>query len=219
MRARRKTSGWSLAAGALVNDPETRWHKTLNRRFMRPGPSTARGLSLLASDRNFMTLLYRAIAPVTLLASLVGSASAGAQPPSDPFSFFEGVTESVGTLKVVMHKSVWTRSVGRGQMRPDGSLSLVQRVEDEGRPPYVRRWVIKQVAPGRFVGTMSQATGPVTIDEIGDRFRFRLQMTGGLSVEQWLTPLPGGRSATSSMTVRKFGIAVASSQGTVRKVS
>jgi len=32
-------------------------------------------------------------------------------------------------------------------------------------------------------------------------------------------PLPGGRAASSSMTVRKFGIAVASSQGTVRKIS
>src|SRR6185503_20913491 len=131
----------------------------------------------------------------------------------------EGVTESVGILKIVMHRAVHTMSIGRGEIRPDGSLSLVQRVEDEGRAPYVRRWLIKQVAPRRFVGTMSEATGPVTIDEVGDRFRFRLTMKGGLSVEQWLTPLPGGRSATSDMTVRKFGIAVASSQGTVRKIS
>ena len=166
-----------------------------------------------------MKPLYRVITASALLAACGGIGTAGARPLSDPFSFFEGVTESVATLKVVMHKSTWTRSVGRGEVRPDGALSLVQRVEDEGRPAYVRRWVIRQVAPGRFVGTMSQASGPVTIEEIGDRFRFRLQMPGGLSVEQWLTPLPGGRSATSSMTVRKLGIAVASSQGTVRKVS
>ena len=166
-----------------------------------------------------MKPLYRVISVMTLLAACGGSPSAGAQPTSDAFTFFQGVTESVGTVKVVMHKSTWTRSVGRGEVRPDGSLSLVQRVEDEGKPPYVRRWVIRQVRPGRFVGTMSQATGPVTIEEIGDRFRFRLQMPGGLSVEQWLTPLPGGRSATSNMTVRKFGIAVATSQGTVRKIS
>lgn len=137
----------------------------------------------------------------------------------DPFSFFEGVTESVGTLKVVMRKPLYTRAVGRGQIQADGALSLVQRVEDEGRSPYLRRWLIRQVGPGRFVGTMSEATGPVTVDEIGNRFRFRFRMSGSLSVEQWLTPLPGGRSATSKMTARKYGIAVASAQGIVRKIS
>jgi hypothetical protein len=166
-----------------------------------------------------MNQLYRAVAPVAFLTASLSPAIVSAQRATDPFSFFEGVTESDGTLKVVMHKPQHTRAVGRGEVERDGSLSLVQRVEDEGRAPYIRRWVIRQVAPGRFVGTMSEATGPVTIDEVGDRFRFRLVMKGGLSVEQWLTPLPGGRSASSSMTIRKFGITVASSQGLVRKVS
>jgi hypothetical protein len=166
-----------------------------------------------------MNHLYRAVAPVVFLAASVGPTLASAESAGDPFTFFEGVTESVGTVKVVMHKPTWTRSVGRGEVRPDGSLSLVQRVEDQGKPPYLRRWVIRQVGPGHFVGTMSQASGPVTIDEVGTRFRFRLKMKDGLSVEEWLTPVAGGRSATSSMTVRKFGIAVASSQGTVRKIS
>jgi hypothetical protein len=66
---------------------------------------------------------------------------------------------------------------------------------------------------------MSDAAGPVTIDQVGDRYRFRFKLSGSMSVEEWLTPLPGGRSATTNMTVRKFGFAVASSQGTVRKLS
>lgn len=214
MRAGRKTSCSRAVAPAPVNNAAASGHKTLNRRFMRPGPSAPRGLSLLASDGKRMNPLYRVLSVLTVLATC-----GAARPPSDPFTFFEGVTESVSTVKVVMHKPTWTRSVGRGEVRPDGSLSLVQRVEDQGKPPYVRRWVIKQVGPGRFVGTMSQASGPVTIDEVGDRFRFRLRMPGGLSVEQWLTPLPGGRSAASSMTVRKLGISVATAQGTVRKIS
>lgn len=166
--------------------------------------------------------LSRVLAPVAFLAASFSPASvaAAANTPQsgDPFSFFEGMTESVGTLKVMMHKPLQTRSIGRGELERDGSLSLVQRVEDEGKAPYMRRWLIRRAGPGRFVGTMSEATGPVTIDEVGDRFRFRLKMRGGLSVEQWLTPLPGGRSASSSMTVRKFGVAVASSEGTVRKM-
>ncbi|NUQ17118.1 MAG: DUF3833 domain-containing protein [Sphingomonas sp.] len=166
-----------------------------------------------------MIQLYRAIAPVAFFAASLSPGIVSAQQRDDPFSFFEGVTETVGTLKVVMHKPVHTRSIGHGVVERDGSLSLVQRVEDEGRAPYMRRWLIKRAGPGRFVGTMSEASGPVTIDEVGDRFRFRMKMRGGLSVEQWLTPLPGGRAASSSMTVRKFGIAVASSQATVRKIS
>ena len=156
-----------------------------------------------------------------LIVSLLclGSDVGAAQPVADPFRFFEGVTESVGTLKVIMRKPMHTRSIGRGEIRPDGALSLLQRVEDEGRSPYLRRWLIKQVGPRHFIGTMSEATGAVTVDEIGDRFRFRFRMGGSLSVEQWLTPLPGGRLATSDMTARKYGIPVASAQGFVRKIS
>jgi hypothetical protein len=44
-------------------------------------------------------------------------------------------------------------------------------------------------------------------------------MKGGLSVEQWITPLPGGKSARSELTVRKLGMVVARGQGTIRKLS
>lgn len=129
------------------------------------------------------------------------------------------MTETVGTTKILMHKPVETRSIGRGQIEPDGSLLLVQRVEDEGRPAYLRRWEIRRVGPGRFTGSMSQATGPVLIQQVGNRYRFSFRMKGGMSVEQWLTPLPSGLSANSIMTVRKFGLAVASSTALVRKLS
>jgi hypothetical protein len=118
-----------------------------------------------------------------------------------------------------MHKSVKTRSVGHGEIEPDGSLILVQRVEDEGRAPYLRRWEIRQTGAGRFQGSMSEATSPVAIQQVGARYRFTFKMKGNLSVEQWLAPLPGGLSASSNMTVRKFGLAVASSTAVVRKIS
>lgn len=137
----------------------------------------------------------------------------------DPLRFFAGVTETDGTTKVVMHKATRTRSIGRGQIEPDGSLLLVQRVEDEGRTPYLRRWEIRQTGAGQFQGSMSEATSPVAIQKVGARYRFTFKMKGNLSVEQWLTPLPGGLSASSNMTVRKFGLAVANSVAVVRKIS
>jgi len=131
--------------------------------------------------------------------------------------FFEGETRSDGTLKIMWGKQRRSRSVGQGTIRPDGSLSLVQKVDDEGKPPHERRWLIRPVAPGRYSGTMSQAQGPVTIDEVSGRYRLQLKTTSGLSVEQWLTPLPGGKSAKSHITVRKLGMVVATGEGMVVK--
>lgn len=165
-----------------------------------------------------MKPLCLVLAPLSLFAFVPSTASAAVQPPADPFSFYEGLTDTTGTLKVLMHSPVRTHAISRGELRPDGTLSLVQRVEDEGTQPYMRRWIVKQVSPGHFVGSMSQASGPVTIDQVGNRYRFRFRMNGGLAVEEWLTPLPGGKTATSTISVHKYGIPVASSEGIVRKV-
>ncbi len=150
--------------------------------------------------------------------SLIG-ASAPAPEPVKPMQFFEGRTEGSGIVKVFFKKSFRTRSVGTGRIQPDGSLLLVQRVQDEGKPTHERRWKIRQTGPRSFSGTMSEALGSVTIDQIGSRYRFRFRMKGNLSVEQWLAPLPGGKSANNNMIVRKLGVRVGSGEGTIRKVS
>jgi hypothetical protein len=163
------------------------------------------------------TLGLRALLPVAAV-SLVG-ASAPAPQPVKPMQFFEGRTEGTGIVRVFLKKSYRTRSVGTGRIQPDGSLVLVQRIEDDGKPARPRHWKVRQIGPRRYAGTMSQAVGPVTIDQIGSRYRFRFKMKGHLAVEQWLAPLPGGKSANNSMTVRKFGVAVGNGEGTIRKVS
>jgi hypothetical protein len=43
-------------------------------------------------------------------------------------------------------------------------------------------------------------------------------MKGNLAIEQWLTPMPGGRVARSKVSIRKFGMRVGSSDGTIRKL-
>jgi len=160
---------------------------------------------------------------VRILLATAGSffvaAPATAEPLVHPLRFFEGRTETSGTVKTVMKKAYRTHSVGRGRIEPDGSLLLVQRVEDEGKPPRERRWRMRQIATGRYSGTMTEATGPVTIDEVGGRYRFRFKMKGNLSVEQWLAPLAGGKSARNSMTVRKLGMTVATGDGLIRKIT
>lgn len=162
-----------------------------------------------------MAILYRVILPAgaLLLASPANPATI-----ADPLRFFEGRTESEGTIKVMLKKPYRTFSVGRGRIEPDGTLVLVQQVKDAGQQVKERRWKIRRVGPNRYTGTMTEATGPVAIDQVGDRFRFRFKMKGSLSAEQWVTPHADGASAASHLTVRKLGMTVATSDGTIRKL-
>lgn len=152
-----------------------------------------------------------------LVCAAVLPVSADALRLRQPLRFFEGRTEMISLVKVVMRSPYRSRTIGAGHILPDGSLALTQRIFDEGQPPTQRRWRIRQVGPGRFTGTMTEAVGPVVVDEIGGRYRFTFRMKGSLAIEQWLTPLPGGRSARTDLTVRKFGMKVASSTGTIRR--
>ena len=150
-------------------------------------------------------------------ASLLSMPAAAAS-PGHPLQFFEGRTEGSGTIKILMKKPYRTQSVGQGRIAPDGSLSLVQRIDEDGKPPRERRWHIRQIGTGRYTGTMSEATGPVTIETIGGRYRFRFRIKGNLTVEQWLTPVAGGMAARNSMTVRKFGMTVGTGTGIIRRL-
>lgn len=151
----------------------------------------------------YMNDLHRSLGCAVVLVTVCwGTPAQAGTSTQDPLGFFAGMTETLGTTKIMMHKPVRTRSIGQGRIEPDGSLMLIQRVQDEGQPAYVRTWQIRRIVQGRFTGTMSQAIGPVTIQRVGDRFRFNFRMKGDISVEQWLTPMPGGLSASSDTTMR-----------------
>jgi hypothetical protein len=157
--------------------------------------------------------------PIIFAAALVAAGPAGGERIMDPLGFFEGKTESISTIKVMLKKPFRSKSVGMGEIRSDGSLYLVQRVEDDGKPPHDRKWHIRQTGPKSFSGTMSEAKGPVTVEEIDGRYRFRFKMKGSLSVEQWVTPINGGNSAKSRVIIRKLGVTVANSEGTIRRLA
>ena len=159
------------------------------------------------------------IASALLFAVALSTSPVAADPrAARPLRFFEGRTEMTGLVKVMMKKPYRSRTVGRGHILRDGTLSLVQQVEENGKPMRQREWRIRQVGPGRFAGTMSEAVGPVQVQLIGGKYRFKFRMKGDLAVEQWITPSPGGKSAQSKITVRKLGMRVASSEGTIRKL-
>ena len=156
-------------------------------------------------------------ATVGLLALCLASA-ADAQQLGHPFRFFEGATEMLSTVNLMTKKPYRARTTGQGRIQSDGSLVLIQQVADAGHRPYQRRWHMRQVGPGRYSGTMTEAKGAVTAEEIRGRYRFRFKMKNGVSIEQWLTPLAGGTSARSLIVIRKLGIRVGTSTGIVRKL-
>ena len=158
-----------------------------------------------------------AIAAALSFAVLASPLRAGAG-DDDPIHFFEGRTESLGTVKIAMKKPFRSRAVGKGEILSDGSLTLVQRVEDEGQKPRERRWRIRRVGPGRYSGTMTEAKGPVTVEQVGGRYRFSFRMSGNVAVEQWLDPAADWKSAASKVTIRKYGIVVGRSDAVIRKL-
>lgn len=150
---------------------------------------------------------------------LLAAAAPAPQPSGFPMiRFFEGRSEGKGTLKVALSspRALAVRSSGR--MERDGTLVLRQTIEEAGKAPRNREWRIREVAPGRYAGTLTDATGPVKGETQGKRVRITYKMKGGLDVEQWLTPAPGGRSAHNAMTIRKFGLTFASVDETIRKL-
>lgn len=169
-------------------------------------------------DKRFLIRLVIAALPCAFLsASITASAPAGIDRPSDPLRFFEGRTEYISTMKVLAKRPYRSKTLGHGEIGPDGSLRLTQKVQDEGKPASERRWHMRRIGPNRYAGTMSEARGPVMVDEIDGRYRFRFRMKGGLAIEQWLTPVSGS-VARSRLTVRKLGFTVGHSEGSIRKL-
>lgn len=160
------------------------------------------------SSACYLSLMFAAAAP---------PAAAHSVQLADPLRFFEGTTEAVATVRIAMQERYVSHSLGRGRIKPDGSLEFIQHVNEQGRGKFDRLWKIREVGPGRFAGSMSEALGPVRIDQIGNRYRFRFRLKDNLSAEQWLTP-EGLTVARTKLTIRKFGIAVAHSNGWIRKV-
>ena len=137
--------------------------------------------------------------------------------PFDPLTFFAGRTEGTGDFKIVLRRTHHVRVHGRGVVQGDGSIVLDQTVEDGTKKAQKREWHIRQVAPGRYTGTLSEARGSILGENIGDTFHLKYKTKGGTRIEQWITLAPGGRAAHNRLVARKMGVVVARLDETIRK--
>ena len=166
------------------------------------------------------------ILPIFLLVLLAGCMTAGpppypivAKPEFKPLTFFAGMSNGEGRLKILLSKSRSIRVHSEGRSTPGGTLILDQSISEDGKPASRRQWNIRQVAPGRFSGTLSDAGGPISGDVDGNRLHLSFPMKGGLQADQWLSLSSDGQTAQNHMTVRKFGVVVATLDETIRRAA
>jgi Protein of unknown function (DUF3833) len=155
--------------------------------------------------------------PISALLALLLLAQA-APPGFAPEQFFVGRTEGQYVVQVMLSGRHAVRDHGRGHIERGGAVVLEQIVEEEGKPARRRSWRLMRAGPNRFTGTISDASGPVTGELTGNVLHLRYRSAEGPSVEQWITLHPGGRTAHNRMVFRRFGLSVATLEGTIRRV-
>jgi hypothetical protein len=77
---------------------------------------------------------------------------------------------------------------------------------------------MRPAGPNRYTGTLSDAVGPVQVSQEGSGARIRYTMKGGLKIDQRLELHGDGKTLSSQVVVRKFGLKFASVEGKIRKL-
>lgn len=136
-----------------------------------------------------------------------------------PDLFFMGRTRGAGTVKVVTSsrpRLLAVRSVGRAAA--GGELVLDQSIRVDGKPS-TRTFRIRRAPDGAWVGTLSDAAGPVRATVAGPTMRLAYPMRRfGLRMNQTLTLQSGGRTLLNRATVTLLGIPVARIAETIEKL-
>jgi hypothetical protein len=163
----------------------------------------------------------RRLAPFVVLAALVLTPGADAAPAPgaafDPVAFFAGRTTGEGRLKKAFSASQATHVVSFGKVGADGALVLEQTVRIEGDPVRKREWRLREVSPGHYEGTLSDAKGPVVATLERGVLHIAYSDKDGYAFRQQLTLAPGGQQAHNAMKVRRFGLTVATVDETITR--
>jgi hypothetical protein len=152
-----------------------------------------------------------------IAAVMLVSLAAPAEAAFDPVEFFRGRTQGEGTLKILFQPAKTLRVDSLGFADKDGTLVIKQVIDEPGKPPRTRYWRLKQIAPGRFAGTLTDAASPVRIEQTGDAVRIRYRAKDNLNFDQTLTP-SGPKTVRNRMTIKRFGLVVARVDETIRKL-
>lgn len=151
---------------------------------------------------------------------LAAAASAAPEKPRlEMTSFFAGKSHADNVMKVALQapKKLIVDSVG-GRNK-EGEFVLVDTVREEGKPVRTRTWVMRPVGNDRFTGFLTDASGPVDVVVRGNTATIRYTMKdGGLKIVQQIVLQGDGKTLSNHVVAKKFGLAFAHVDGTIRKL-
>jgi len=169
-----------------------------------------------------MTRVYLSLVPVVI--ALTGCVGASGRPglASDAPTFdvaraFVGASAGEGRLKIAFRKTRPVHVQSTGHQAEDGTIVVDQIITEPGRKATTRQWRLREVAPGRYAGSLSDAAGPVEGAVRGNCLELRFRMKGDLTAHQWLFAMPDGRTVQNRMSIRKSGILVARLHETITR--
>lgn len=136
-------------------------------------------------------------------------------PRFDVARAFVGVSAGEGRLKIAFRRTRAVRVASTGHRAGDGTIVVDQIITEPGRKTSTRQWRLREVAPGRYAGSLSDAAGPVEGVVHGNCLELRFRMKGDLTAHQWLFAMPDGRTIQNRMSIRKSGIIVARMHETI----
>ncbi|MEO6433840.1 MAG: DUF3833 family protein [Sphingomicrobium sp.] len=135
----------------------------------------------------------------------------------DPVAFFRGHTHGRGSLKVLFQSPRALSVDSRGNLSKNGTLVVRQAIRQGAKPVRIRIWRLRALGPGRFAGSLTDAQGPVAIEQHGNALHIRYTGKDRFDVDQWLAP-QGRKALRNRMTVSRFGITVARVDELIRKL-
>jgi hypothetical protein len=135
----------------------------------------------------------------------------------NPVEFFRGKTHGEGMLKIIFQSPKKMTVDSEGRADKDGSLVLEQVVHEPGKPPRTRYWRLKQAAPDRYEGTLTDAATPVRVDVSKGGIRIRYTGKDHLNFDQLLKPI-SDTEIRDQIKITRFGITVAHFDETIRKL-
>lgn len=145
--------------------------------------------------------------------------TAGSAPSFRPEEFFAGTARGKGTIDKRFGADRSFRVTGDGRQDSDGTFVLEQTIAYADGGVERRSFRLRRVNASEYTGTLTKAAGPVRARVDGHTFHVRYKMTRGMTMEQWISLQPDGRTALNRATVRMFGVAVARLSETIVRES
>ena len=154
---------------------------------------------------------------IILLAQLTVLPAHAQQILFTPENGLSGWSEGDGSLRLFLgqRRAFHVRSYGQSQS--DGSFTLKQTIAFEGQETQSRSWIIRQVTPLHYTGTLSDAVGTVSGHTSGKRLSLKYRVKGPLVMHQILELMPDGKTIDNVGRITLLGIPVGFMHETSRR--